>query len=293
VPPGGLLWREESDVLPLRDPLERGLHVLRVLSSGSLFSLQDLHAATSIPKPSLLRILTTLGQAGLVSRRLADGLYRASAFSPSGRKADRFDRVAEAAAPILDDLCQKVLWPSDLMVPAGNYMERRETSQAGSPFFPHRTNRNRVGQRVGWLLTGTGRAYLAFCPKRERERILQRLRASRIPADLLARHPERLEAIWAQTRQRGFAIRDNTFAGGSYGDFPFDDGLAAIAVPLLGRKQVYGAINILWIKTAFTFEEFAAEHLHSLQHAASMIVAQLETRDAAAAVGQSRHRHSR
>lgn len=272
--------------------LERGLKVLRVLSSGSLFSLQDLHAATNIPKPSLLRILTTLGQAGLASRRLADGLYRASAFSSTGGKADRYDRVAEAAAPILDDLCHRVLWPSDLMVPAGKYMERRETSQAGSPFFPHRTTRNRVGQRVGWLLTGTGRAYLAFCPKRERERILQRLRASTVPADLLARDPDGLEAVWAETRRRGFALRDNTFAGGSYGDFPIDDGLAAIAVPLLGRKQVYGAINLLWIKTAFTVDEFAAQHLHSLQQAASDIVSQLETMDAAGA-GRTTHERSR
>src|SRR4030088_3531581 len=103
------------------------------------------------------------------------------------RKRDRHDRVAEAAAPVLDQLCQKVLWPSDLMVPAGDHMERRETSQAYSPYFPHRTFRNRVGQAVGWLLTGVGQAYLAFCPDQERERILGRLRNSEKPEDQLAR----------------------------------------------------------------------------------------------------------
>jgi IclR family mhp operon transcriptional activator len=256
--------------------LERGLQVLDALRSHPTSSLQELHDATRIPKPSLLRILATLSAHGLVTRRLADGRYRCSDFSNIGRKRDRHDRVAEAAAPVLDHLCQKVLWPSDLMVPAGIHMERRETSQAYSPFFPHRTHRNRLGQPVGWLLTGVGRAYLAFCPDPERARILKRLHSSEKPEDQLARNPKRLDAILAEIRKRGFGTRDPTFTGGSYGAPPIDDRLAAIAVPLLGRKRTYGAINILWIRSAFTVEQFAARHLTDLQQAAREIVSFLE-----------------
>lgn len=256
--------------------LERGLQVLEVLRASPVSSLQDVHSATRIPKPSLLRILATLERAGYVSRRLADGRYRLGAFTGIARKSDRYDRVAEAAAPILDALCQKVMWPSDLMVPAGDHMERRETSQAYSPFFPHRTNRNRVGQPVGWLLTGVGRAYLAHCPEREREQILRRLRISAKPEDQLARNPKRLEEILIETRKKGYGTRDPTFTGGSYGSPPGNDGLAAIAVPILGRSRVHGSINILWIKTAFTVEQFAANHLAQLQEAARQIAALLE-----------------
>ena len=56
--------------------LERGLQVLHELQSRSTSSLNDIHIATRISKPSLLRILNTLEKAGLVSRRLADGHYR-------------------------------------------------------------------------------------------------------------------------------------------------------------------------------------------------------------------------
>jgi len=35
---------------------------------------------------------------------------------------------------------------------------------------------------------------------------------------------------------------------------------------------VHGSINILWIKTAFTVEDFAARHLNDLQQAARDIV---------------------
>jgi IclR family mhp operon transcriptional activator len=248
------------------------LQVLDALRSSPASSLQSLHDATRLPKPTLLRILATLMQAGLVSRRSGDGLYRFSDFAGSARKRDRHDRLADAAAPVLDNLCQKVLWPSDLMVAAGDHMERRETSQASSPFFPHRTYRNRVGQPVNWLLSGVGRAYLAFCPEQERDRIVRRLRNSEKPEDQLARDPKRLDGILADVRRKGYAARDPIFAGGSYGQLPRDDRLSAIAVPIVDRKRVLGSINILWIKTAFTVEDFAVRHLGDLQQAARDIV---------------------
>jgi IclR family mhp operon transcriptional activator len=46
-------------------------------------------------------------------------------------------------------------------------------------------------------------------------------------------------------------------------------------VPLLDQTKVHGSINILWIKTAFTVEEFAARHLSDLQSAAAEIVESL------------------
>jgi IclR family mhp operon transcriptional activator len=281
-PPAGMLgWSDAIGGRFLRKPetirgLERGLRVLQSLQAQPISSLHDVHVATRIPKPSLLRILNTLQQSGFVSRRLADGHYRLSAFTRVSRKRDRHDRVAEAAAPVLDRLCQKVRWPSDLMVPAGDHMERRETSQAHTPFYlpMHST---RVGQPIGWLLTGVGRAYLAFCPEQERQDILARLRKSDDPDDRLARDPKRFDRVLAETRQRGYGTRDATFTGWSHGATPRDDGLAAIAVPLCDRARVHGSINILWLKSAFTVEEFAALHLADLQAAAGEIIDSLRT----------------
>jgi IclR family mhp operon transcriptional activator len=250
---------------------------MRALQICSIASLNDIYRATHISKPSLLRILRTLELAGVVSRRLADGHYRLSAFTGVARKRDAHERVAEAAAPVLDNLCRKVKWPSDLLVPAGDHMERRETSRALSPLMihsPFHTTRE-IGTRVNWLLTGVGRAYLAFCPAGELERILERLRKSDKPEDRLAHDPTRLHEIFAETRQRGYGVRDPSFVGGPYGTPPVDDGLAGMAIPLQDGKRVYGCINILWIKTAFKIEEFAARHLADLQAAAHEIVTTL------------------
>jgi IclR family mhp operon transcriptional activator len=270
--------RERPQQIETIQGLQRGLQVMQVLRTRSIASLNDIHRATHISKPSLLRILRTLELGGVVSRRLADGHYRLSTFTRVARKQDAHERVAEAAAPVLDSLCQKVKWPSDLLVPAGDHMERRETSRALSPLITHSPfhTAREIGTRVNWLLTGVGRVYLAFCPARERERILERLRRSDKPEDRLAHDPNRLDQIFAETRKRGYGVRDPSFVGGPYGTPPVDDGLAGIAIPLQDGSRVYGSINILWIKTAFTIEEFAARHLADLRAAGQEIVAALK-----------------
>jgi DNA-binding IclR family transcriptional regulator len=171
--------------------LERGLQVLQFLQSNPISSLHEVHTSTKISKPSLLRILHTLERSGLVSRRLGDGRYRVSAnLTRMARRRAGYDRIAEAAAPVLDRLCQQISWPSDLLVPAGDHMEIVETSQTHSPFLIKVSG---IGQPVNWLLSAVGRVYLAFCADKEREVILQRLRKSDKPEDRLAHDPKRLE----------------------------------------------------------------------------------------------------
>ena len=189
--------------------------MLRALQEQPISSLREINQLTGIPKPTLLRILHTLQGAGAVSRRLADGHYRISA-TVSARKPDRYDRVAEAAAPVLDRLCRKISWPSDLMVPAGDHMEIRETSRVRTPFstvFLH----DRVGTPVNWMLSAVGRAYLAYCPEKERERILTLLRKSDLAENRLARDEKRTRQILIETRDKGYGTRDPTFGGGAYG----------------------------------------------------------------------------
>jgi IclR family mhp operon transcriptional activator len=255
--------------------LERGLQVLKFLHSEPISSLHEIHVATGISKPSLLRILNTLQRAGMVARRLADGRYRLSVFTDVVRKRDRYDRIAEAAAPVLSRLCRTVKWPCDLFVPAGGCMERRETNLPHSP-FPLLGLHGGVGGRVGWLMTGVGRAYLAWCPAKEREAILRTLRKSKNPEDWLARDPRKLERILSEVRRRGYATRDPAYVAGRFGETPVDDGAAAIAVPLLDGRRVHGSINFRWIRTAFTIEDFAARHLADLRDAAREIVASLQ-----------------
>jgi IclR family mhp operon transcriptional activator len=190
-----------------------------------------------------------------------DGRYRVSAKLIGGqRKPGPYDDVAEAAAPVLDRLCQRIIWPSDLAVPAGDHLEIMETSRTLSPFV---LDSGRIGNRINWLMTAIGRAYLAFRPADERQRIVARLRKTRTPQDRLAAEPKRLDAILAETRERGYGLRDAAFYGGFY-ERPYDDHLLGLAIPLRRGGRVHGCINILWARRALSVEQVVAQHLADL-----------------------------
>ena len=250
--------------------LERGLAVLQAMHTKPACSLRDLNLLTRIPKPSLLRILRTLEQSGWAARRLADGRYRVGThFDQVARTRDRYDPLAEAAGPVLERMCRNLSWPSDLMVPSGDHMEIRESSRGHSPFL---INRDQIGHPVPWLVSAVGRAYLAHCPEKERAQVIATLRKSSLRDDRVARDPKQLDDIFSEVRAKGFAARDPGHTGGAYGGAPVVDGLAAIAVPVMKGRRVYGAVNLLWIKAAFPIEEFASVHLPALQAAARDIV---------------------
>jgi IclR family transcriptional regulator, mhp operon transcriptional activator len=146
---------------------------------------------------------------------------------------------------------------------------------------------DRIGTPINWLLSGVGRAYLAFCPEEERQHVLKLVRKSTNRENWLGQDAKRLNEVLAETRNRGYGTRDSAFVGGSYGT-SIPDGLEAIAVPLLGRKQVHGAINIIWTKPAHTIDEMVARHLADLQTAAVEIVDSLMKRPIIRARSQSR-----
>ena len=154
-------------------------------------------------------------------------------------------------------------------------MEIRETTRTRSPIL---LQQERIGLPVNWLNSGVGRAYLAFCSSKERQRIVALLRSSTKPEDRLAREPSRLSTILAETRARGYGTRDPAHTGGYYGGPPHADGLLSIAVPLGDGSRVLGAINMLWLRPAYTVEAFAARYLPDLRAAAAEIVSKLHPR---------------
>lgn len=252
--------------------LQRAAEVLRCLESNPGSALADLHARTRIPKPTLLRLLATLEQERLVSRAMADGRYRARVSIARPARADhRHLQLAEAAAPHLTMLRRRVVWPSDLTVRQGYYMKLIETSRRESSLAMHS---DAIGFRVDMLVSAVGRSYLAYCPAPERERILAYLRdhPERYPhgAMLEARAVQR---VLAQTRERGYGVRDSRFGGLGWLSQEDDDRLAAIAVPVMAGTRVLACVNIVWPRRFSTEAEIARRYLPELQRAAAAIAA--------------------
>jgi len=251
--------------------LQKGLIVLdAVQAHGSGISLQELHAQTAIPKATLLRLLLTLEQHGAVWRRHADGFFCASqATRPMPAGLAPMERLAECAADELDSLQTRIQWPSDLAVRHEYGMRLCETNRTTSYITVHK---DKLGFEINMLRSAVGRAYLSFCSDDERAEILDGLRRSERPGDLLARSPARLKAIFDDTRQRGYGIRDPGF-GGHYdkSKSQFNDRLSALAVPILHEDGVHGCINIVWIEGLFSVDQIAGEHLATLKKTAARI----------------------
>jgi IclR family mhp operon transcriptional activator len=256
--------------------LNRGLDVLQAIHASKAVSLRDLHLATGLPKPTLLRILKTLMERELVWQRIADGAYIAGyTFSArAGASVDEEAHLAEAAAPILAELGRRVRWPSVLAVPRLDHMAVIETNRPISYF--RYILRAPLGFRINMLRSASGRTYLGFCSEEERAAIVARLAASSRPGDALAHDPARLDRILAETRDRGYGMRDPDF-GGSY-DEPrsrADDGRNSIAVPIPAHDDIAGCINLTWITKVAPVKAMVERFLPPLQDAAASIGSRL------------------
>lgn len=159
--------------------LERGLDVLIEVQTRKAASLHELHLATGLPKATLLRMLVTLGQKGLVWQRLADGAYLPHVDRVERAPVTSSSHIAEIASPHMKALSTRVAWPSVLAAPRLDHMEILETN---SPLFKlDSAILGPVGVKLSYIHTATGRAYLSACGDAERDSIIDRLRPRNPP----------------------------------------------------------------------------------------------------------------
>lgn len=256
--------------------LGRGLDVIVALHRLGAATLHELWRETGIPKATLIRILQTAHDKGMVWQRLGDGAFLPSRSLDRFREADDPGWLVETASPVMERLVGKTGWPSVLGVPRGTVLEIRETNSrravvddvvfTGTPY------------RANILRSASGRAYLGHCDPTRRDAILARLRGDDNPGHALAHDEGGIEATVRAVRARGYALRHPDFAG-SY-DLPrsvHDDGRQSLAVPIR-RGYAIGTINITWRRVAMSTQRAIGRHLGQLQDAAAEIEALAERR---------------
>lgn len=252
--------------------LSRGFEVLQLLQEARAASLHDLHRMTGIPKSTLLRILATAHQHGLVWQRMVDGAFVPSHTLLPRLDVDNAEWLAELASPVMERLTRRVRWPSILSVPRLSYMETIETNSSRA-YFDELPERPR-GFRINMLGSASGRAYLAYCATSERESVLERLRAKNEPGDAAAKDPNEIRQLVESTRHQGYATR-SSFFGGDYNlsRRVSDDGRASIALPIQLDERVLGCMNLTWRREVHTVQEVVRLHLSDLRHAVGAVEA--------------------
>lgn len=235
--------------------LKRGLDILSLVHDGDGMLLRELHAASGVPKASLLRILKTLMEHQLVRKRVGDGAYlgagqkqgKKQAAAQQGREgassAARDDHslrqsgLADAVARLLVDLKQALSWPSDVAVSHGHMMRVIDSNRAnyGRVWRP-----SVIGEEVDMIDSAMGRAYLAFSPQDVSQPLIDVLLAH---GGARARRREALARELEATRRRGYAARDHLYAGP---DTHHGRQLSAVAVPILIGDHVAACVSCVW-----------------------------------------------
>lgn len=240
--------------------LSRGLSVLRALNAaeGGWGSVREMAQATGLHRTTVRRLLETLVGEGLVRRSASDDSFRltraVTALSEGFREEEW---ISQIASPVLGELLQTVVWPSDLTTLDGDAMIIRETTHRFSPLSFHR---KMVGVRMPLVDTASGRAYLAFCPQAERTRLLDRLEADgRLPAG----YRPGVERMLAQAHMQGWAF--------NVGEWSAQTHIIAIAAPIRSGDQVLACINIVMLKKSIGLAAAVERHLPALRTAITKI----------------------
>lgn len=252
--------------------LDRALHIIQTVAMSESSSLAELNEKTGIPKPTLLRLISTLIQRGYLRQSVIDGRYRASISLPETEAqsvSQELVLLADKAMPHALALTDKIGWPSDIHMRADHFMSLVDTTRSVSPFMVSQKEKN---QRLSLYGSATGLACLAWMP---RDRV-QRLFWDTKP-DMLWR-PQRFNLSWSRlvevmeaTTARGYAQRLTQHTG----ETPIDDGMHAIALPLFRKNVPIGAMNVLWPISYKNEAAFAAEYLSVVKDTADKINAAL------------------
>jgi len=237
--------------------LERGLKVLEALNRCHGARAQQIARLVELPRPTVYRLLETMEHLGYVTRSEDAWTLTAQVKALSAGFHDDV-WVTRVAAPILRELGREVLWPVDLVTFENDAMIIRETTHAESPFS---IDRGMAGTHLPVLQTSGGRAYLAFCPERDRDLILARLRQSGRPSDAMAHDEQFVQRILSETRQFGYGFRTEGF----------NPHTASISLPILIENRVLACITMIWIASALSFEEAVARNLEAIKRAVSRI----------------------
>ncbi|RDL45272.1 hypothetical protein DN730_06580 [Marinomonas piezotolerans] len=254
--------------------LDRGIQILTELGNAQGLTLSDIVRQTGIPKSTAHRLLKRLCEQGLVRQNLLDQRYRTKVLLPRQKEI----HIPPPDQPVVEIICQhleplthQVIWPSDIFIPIDQQLFLVESTRALTRIHITRVN---VQTKVDMLRSAAGRVLLAFSEPDICENYLHVAWQSGMHSqDDQQRFYDIWPAMREQIRQQGFAVRAPSYFGAP----GVNDGLRAIAVPIITAGKVRACINLIWPKMFANEVDFAKKHAPLLQQTAAKISAELQS----------------
>jgi IclR family mhp operon transcriptional activator len=250
-------------------PVVRALQLLAALNHKPASSLAELHAATGLPKPTLIRLLGTLIAVGYATRISSHTGYRITERVLALSSGLRFiDRIVDAAVPPMSQFTQDHAWPIGLAKARDGVVSLLHSTAPQSPLLFDRVEYN-MTYRL--MYTAIGQAYLAFCGSEERRRLISGLLPDPELGQLGLRDARSVEAHLAGVRRRGYAV--------TLASRPLK--MLGLAIPVRHGRQVLACLVMRFPRSVLTPEQAAERYLEPLNATARAIVKTLEAQDRA------------
>jgi IclR family mhp operon transcriptional activator len=252
--------------------VHRALQLLRELNRHASSSVDMLHRATELPKPTIVRLLETLIAEGYVQQDARPGWYCVTAEVQSLSSGFHGEpAVLEAGRALAIAVTRRLKWSVGIAMLDGTEIVIRYSTIPYSPIAPYHTT---VNMRLPLTTRAFGLAYLAFCSEPERTLLLNLIAAKgSLECNLEARD---LSAVLERIRAEGFAERH----GASETDAePERKASSTLAVPIMSNDRVLATFGVTYYTSAVPRARAVAEYVPLLQQTAKDIAARVPLPD--------------
>jgi len=243
---------------PPVESVRRALEILRTVNRLRIASVTDLHVATRLPKPTIVRMLETLIADGYVARDNMFGGYRVTCRVHELTKGyGGISMVIEASRAPAIELTRRIKWPIGIGVRDGDAISIQFWTGAISPWAHTNTV---LGLRPTLFSSAMGRSYMAFCPEDEREKLIASMRGT---ADGFTGQKEtEYRHLLLRVRADGYALRDPRTEPKQ---------MTTIAVPLMFEHNVLAAMSVSFYRSAVPLQNIAPQIIAPLKEMRSKI----------------------
>lgn len=238
--------------------LKRGLAIIAAMSEAGEGTVLEIARQTSIPRPTVHRIIVTLMGLGYVAKTARTGRYRiTSKMRELALRSRDSDELLDIAEPVLSRLSADVVWPTDIATYRDLTMEIRVSTHQRSPLSIHGSV---TGARFPMLMSSLGLTYLAFSRADVRDEIIRQLKSAGLTYDHSLTEIKRL---LSGTKARGYGLRQGAGVTRT----------SSFAVPIMHNGRIEACLCMVWIHSALSTAVVVKRYLPRLQAAAQDISA--------------------
>lgn len=244
--------------------IQRGLEVLQAVNRLGSARFVDVANATSIPYPTVCRIVDTLVDAGMLEREQGRRHFKPTPLVQSlslGFQED--DAFVKTAQPVIAKLCDAVGWPITITTRVGNAMMVRasthlQTTLTYNNYFP--------GYTLPLLQCSVGKAYVAFCSDDERQKIRTSLEKLDEIDPITALFLRDEGAFLAPFREAGYGFH-------TYNEHTKNPGkTSSLAIPIMCDGQLMAAMGLIYFSSAMKTRHAAEKYAEDMRQACKTIV---------------------